>query len=341
MWLGVGIGATISVKALLAPVIVPVALVLLAQRRLAPILAGAATTVGLHLLLWLPWGPADVWDQSYGYHLEVSGDRTPGRNLAKLLSTLGDRDALVVVAALLALGAVVLHRRARRPPPEPRPTSPDTLLLAWLGATVLVLLAEHPMWRPHVSQVVPALALLAARHRPPARALVVAAVLVVPYHLVHAWGILHPSGYRDGSQAVVEVLRDLPDGALVVSDDPGIVWRAGRRTPPDLVDASGLRIETGDITSESVAEAASADDVCAVVVRSRERWGSFDDLPERLAAAGYTVAVERRGPSGLRRPRLLPGRHRGIGAAAEPVELAQPGGAVDHRRERDPLGRRG
>ena len=71
--LGLGIGATISVKALLAPVIVPVALVLLAGRRLVPIVAGAATAVAFHLALWLPWGPSDVWDQSYGYHLEVAG----------------------------------------------------------------------------------------------------------------------------------------------------------------------------------------------------------------------------------------------------------------------------
>ena len=68
------------------------------------------------------------------------------------------------------------------------------------------------------------------------------------------------------------------------------MWRAGRRTPPDLVDASILRIETGDITAASVAEAASQPDVCAVVVRSRVRWGSFEDLPERLAAAGYEIA---------------------------------------------------
>ena len=68
--------------------------------------------------------------------------------------------------------------------------------------------------------------------------------------------------------------------------------RAGRLTTPDLVDASKLRIETGDLTSASVAAVAAQDDVCAVVVRSRVRWGSFADLPERLEAAGYVVADE-------------------------------------------------
>ena len=146
--LGLAIGATISVKALLAPVILPVACVLLAGRRLQPIVAGAATAIGFHLLLWLPWGPGNVWDQSYGYHLEVAGDRTPGANLRKVLSTLGDRDLLVVVAVVFMIAALLLGRRALTPAAEARLTSPDTLLLAWLAGTTVVLLTEHPMWRP-------------------------------------------------------------------------------------------------------------------------------------------------------------------------------------------------
>jgi 4-amino-4-deoxy-L-arabinose transferase-like glycosyltransferase len=292
VWLGLALGATVSVKALLAPAVIPVALVLLARRRLVPILAGAAATVGFHLLLWLPWGPGNVWEQSYEYHLEVAGDRTPGANAAKVLSTMGDRDLLLLAAVVLMLGAIVLGRRALPPAVEARLSSPDTLLLAWLAGVAVVLLAEHPMWRPHVSQLVPALALLAARHRPPWRPLVLAAVVVVPYHVVHAWDVLHPSGFTGSSAEVVARLDALPEGALAISDDPGIVWRAGRRTPPDLVDASILRMETGQITSASLAAVAAEPEVCAVAVRSRVRWGSFADLPRRLAAAGYEVALE-------------------------------------------------
>ena len=155
-----------------------------------------------------------------------------------------------------------------------------------------MLLAEHPLWRPHVSQLVPALALLAARHRPATTVLALALVLALPYHLVHAWPMLHPTGFTGSAERVVQQLADLPDGALAISDDPGLVWRAGRRTPPDLVDASILRIETGDLTSASVAAVAAEPEVCAVAVRSGVRWGSFDDFPERLAAAGYEIADE-------------------------------------------------
>jgi len=292
VWIGLGIGATVSVKALLAPVIIPAALVLLAGRRAGPIVAGAATAIGFHLVLWLPWGVGDVWDQSYGYHLEVASDRTPGANLAKVLSTMGDRDAALLVAAALAVLAVVLGRRSASPTPgEGRATSPDVLLLSWVGASLLVLLVEHPMWRPHVSQLVPGLALLAGRHRPSWRVLAIAGVVVLPYHLVHAWPVLRPDPYEGSAAEAVAVLRDLPDGALAISDEPGLVWRSGHATPADLVDASVLRIETGDITASSLASVAARPEVCAVVVRSAERWGRFDDLPHRLDELGYEVAA--------------------------------------------------
>ncbi|MET0902043.1 MAG: hypothetical protein ABWZ52_02280, partial [Acidimicrobiales bacterium] len=274
-------------------VVIPVAIVLLAGRRLAPIAAGAATAIGFHLALWLPWGIADVWDQSYGYHLEVAGERTPGANLLKVFSTMGDRDAIILIAAALALAAVLLRRQAAPPTPDGRPgLAPDLLLGTWVGASLLVLLTEHPMWRPHVSQLVPGLALLAARHRPSWRVLAVAGVVLLPYHLIHGSEVLWPEPYEGFEAEAVDLMRDLPDGALAISDEPGLVWRAGRRTTPDLVDASVLRVQTRDITGESLAQAADRPDVCAVVVTSGARWGSFDELPLRLAAAGFEVATE-------------------------------------------------
>jgi hypothetical protein len=229
-----------------------------------------------------------VWDQSYGYHLEVASDRTPGANLAKVLSTMGDRDAIVLLAGALALAALALGRRAAPPPSAARGlTSPDGLLLSWVGATVVVLLIEHPMWRPHVSQLVPGIALLAARHRPSWRVLAVAALIVAPYHLVHAWGVLQPDGYSDSAARAVDLVRDLPDDALAISDDPGLVWRAGHRPPGAFADPSFQRIDNGDITVGRLARAAAASDVCGVLVTSLDHFGRFRTLPDRLTAAGY------------------------------------------------------
>ena len=231
-----------------------------------------------------------IRDRSYEYHLDVATERTPLANARKVLSTLGDRDVLVLVAVAVMLVALLVGRRALVPAHVPRWTSPDTLLLAWLAGTAVVLLTEHPMWRPHVSQLIPALALLAVRHRPATKVLLLALVVALPYAVVHAWPMLGPSGFTEDDQRVIDHLAALPEGALAISDDPGLVWRAGRRTTPDLVDASMLRIQTGDLTSASIAAVAAGDDVCAVAVRSDDRWGSFDDLPDRLAAAGYELA---------------------------------------------------
>ena len=254
--------------------------------------AGAVTAIAFHFVLWLPWGMSNVWDQAYQYHLDVATERTPAANLRKVLSTLGDRDLLIVVAVVLMIGAIVFGRRARPPAPEPRLTSPDTLLIA--------VARRHGGGAPHrAPDVAPARlpadpgARAARRPAPPADALLLVRAgprRAVP--VVHAWPVLSPTGFTGSAERVVEELGALPDGALAISDDPGLVWRAGRLTPPDLVDASILRIQTGDLTSASIAAVAAEDDVCAVVVRSAERWGSFEDLPERLAAAGYDVADE-------------------------------------------------
>jgi hypothetical protein len=82
-------------------------------------------------------------------------------------------------------------------------------------------------------------------------------------------------------------LRALPAGAQVISDDPGVVWRAGRRTPDDLVDASILRIESGRLTAASLARAAAERPVCAVLVWSH-RFADLAPLPGLLREVGYS-----------------------------------------------------
>ena len=49
--------------------------------------------------------------------------------------------------------------------------------------------------------------------------------------------------------AVVDGLRELPDDAWVISDDPGFAWRAGRRVPGEFVDVSKKRFQQGALTA--------------------------------------------------------------------------------------------
>jgi hypothetical protein len=305
--MGIAVGVALSIKSLVVPAVIPVALVLLSWRRFGLVVTSALAAVALNLLATLPWGWQDVWDQSYAYHLEAAHDRTPGANLAKTVSTLFDRELPLVVASFLAL-LVTLGVRYRWPladrlAREERPrtfgrslTNPDLLLASWLLGVLLVLALEYPMWRPHVSHLVPAGALLAARYRPRWQVLAIAAIPVVPYHVNHSWWLLNPAPYEGFEAEAVEAIEALPDGAQAISDDPGLVWRSGRLMPPDLVDTSMLRIEVGQHDGERIAEFAELPEVCAVVVTSGSRWGSFDDLPGRLADLGYEPAITGDGP---------------------------------------------
>ena len=165
---------------------------------------------------------------------------------------------------------------------------------------MLVLAAEQPLWRNHVAHLVPAVALLIAagvdrlRSAEPIRGgaatgtFIVLAGLAVPYHLVHMSDVLWPAPPGAVLAAARADLRALPRSTQVISDDPGVVWRAGRRTPDDLVDASILRIESGRLTAASLARAAADRRVCAVLIWSH-RFGDLAGLPGLLQEAGYSA----------------------------------------------------
>ncbi len=290
--LGALIGAALATKSVVLPFAVPIGLVLLATRRWALTAAAVASSAAVAVATALPFGIDRVIDQAFTYHTEAAQGREPLRNISKISSTIVDRDPVLVVLALLALGGALLHRY-RSGPAADRTTdlmhrwaTPTALLLTWLLATVMLLLYIHPLWRPHLSHVVAPLALLVAIHRPPGR-LLAAALLLVPLQLAHVRTVVAPTAYEGDEAVIVEQLRSLPDGALAISDEPGLVWRAGRRTPADLVDTSSLRVDAGRITAASLARDASARQVCAVVVTS-SRFGGFTSLPTDLADAGYT-----------------------------------------------------
>ena len=306
------LGAALSVKSLLVGAAVPVGWALLPNRRHLGVAVAVAGAVSL--VVALPWGLGNVWDQAFRYHLEAAGPRTPVGNLRKVISTLGDRDLPIVLAFAAAVGGLIRHRP--EPAGERTPSASPTdsggfplgvrLTAGWLAATLLVLALEHPLWRSHVAHLIAPSALLIATafDRLPRRGVtavvvvVAVAVAVVPYHVVHLSEVLWPAPPGPALAAARADLRALPAGAEVISDDPGVVWRAGRRTPDDLVDASILRIESGRITAASLARAAADRRVCAVLVWSR-RFDDLTALPDLLRHTDYATGPRYGGPKVL------------------------------------------
>ncbi|MGB3410101.1 MAG: hypothetical protein WBA45_02795 [Microthrixaceae bacterium] len=317
LWMGLAVGATLCTKAMEAPILLPVAMVLvsplvaafrsgsLRAKSFLDTFVAAAMSVVLFLAVSLPFGFGDVWDQSFRYRTEAASARDPLANAGKIISTMWDRDLVIwLCAAAVILWSLRTWSQRRSPdsvstdpntdPNTDRDLTPSgrTLVVSWVVFSFLWLVfMVSPMWRPHVSAMVPPLALLLGLVAPPRKLLLIVGVLALPLMVIQLDGLLAPGGYRGSEAEVVSILEGLPTGAWALSDEPGLVWRAGRRTTANMVDPSMLRVQQERYTAATLAREASLPQVCAVVVRSNERFGSFPELGDLLSDEGYTVAA--------------------------------------------------
>ncbi|MGH9049828.1 MAG: hypothetical protein ACRDY4_08875, partial [Acidimicrobiia bacterium] len=290
--IGLTMGAALCVKALVLPAVVPVGVLMESRRRSRDLVLAIGAAVAVGLAATAPWGFGRVWEQYIDYHRGSARIASHAGAARKLVTTLVERDALVVAAGLLALAATAL-RRGRPAPATAVPTgSPPTrmtalLLAAWAAGVALVLVLEPAFWRPQLAEIIPPLALLAALRPAPPGALAAAAIVAAPWYLAHVNPMLWPDRYERAEAAAVDDLRALlPENAEVITDDPGLAWRAERRVPGQLVDASIKRIEQGQITTTVLVDTATTDDVCAVLVWD-DRYADLPGLDDRLAARGY------------------------------------------------------
>ncbi len=294
-WVGLAAGAAVSIKALSVPALVIAGLVVLLSNRdlrtgVRDAVVAAGIAVGAYVATALPFGITDVWDQSYSYHQDARRAATHEGAFRKVLDTLWDRDKLVLVALALALIAwivrFVVRRRAGRPGDRPL-TIVVAFLVLWVVMLLALLVWEPAMWRAHVAHLVPPLALLAALQPPPWKVLVIAGVVTVPFALASNTSILWPGGYTGQQAALVRHLETFPSDARFISDDPGLVWRSGHDTPGNFADTSYQRLDDGSITQASLVKAASATDVCGVIVTSPQHFGRLGGLPDALAGHDF------------------------------------------------------
>jgi 4-amino-4-deoxy-L-arabinose transferase-like glycosyltransferase len=295
VWMGLAAGGAVSIKALCVPALLIAGLVVLLsspdlRRGVRDAAVSAGIAVAVYVVTALPFGIADVWEQSYTYHQDAKRAASRSGALEKLLDTLWDRDKLVLVALALAaiawLVRFVVRRRAGMPGDRAL-TIVVGFLVLWVVMLVALLVWEPATWRAHVAHLLPPLALLAALRPPSWKVLVVAGVVTVPFAIVSNTSILWPGGYTGEQAALVHHLATFPADAQFVSDDPGLVWRAGHDTPGDFADTSYQRLDDRSITQTSLVRAASAGDVCGVVVTSPQHFGRLGGLPDALAAHDY------------------------------------------------------
>ncbi len=309
--IGLAMGAALCVKLIVAPAGLAVAVLVLGSRkagRWRDAAIAVATACAVAVVTAVPWGIDRVWDQSVEYHRGSERLRSFGGNAWTLLKTLAERDPFVL-AALVASGitvGVVAWRRGRSgAPPAPVDRGDADLdvrsalwvLVPWTVAQAAFLIAEPAMWRPHVSQIVAPLALLAVLRPAPWRVLLVLGIVLAPWWVVNVRPMLWPEPYSRSEEAVVERLRDLPADAWVISDDPGFAWRADRRVPGDYVDVSMKRFQQRALTRSDVLRDADDRRVCAVLIWSGDRLGSLDDLGEGLEDLGFEAVARYPGPT--------------------------------------------
>jgi hypothetical protein len=302
-------GAAVSTKSLLVgPALLVAWLLVATHRRWLHVLLVPVGAFAIAAALSLPWGIEHVLDDYVRYHVDKTSNRKPGANFSKLWHTYLRRDTFLTVLAVLAIviplpGRLFPRLRGSGSPnsgirnhkvaSEPDPTH---FFWWWAGVAAVVLLLQDPMFRNHLAALVAPAALLVARFRPSWRVVAIAGIVTIPFQAATLRPLLLPHDYRGQTAEVVDALRALPPDAWALSDEPGLVWRAGRATDPFYVDASVLRIDSRvapiRITPERVARAAEHPRVCAVVITSPEQFGSWPDLPARLEDAGYRRTVE-------------------------------------------------
>jgi hypothetical protein len=293
---GALIGAAVVAKALAAPAGLVVVLLVLSRRRYRDLVCAIAAGVVVALAAALPWGLERVWDQSVAYNRDASRLTSYPGAMTKAFHTLVDRDPYMLLAAGLAfVVAVVVWLGSARAggrgsdTQEPLLFRPAVILSLWLALQFALLVYEPAFWRPHVAHLIAPLALLIALRPPPLVPLLIGALAVTPWYLSNMNSLLWPDDYNREEQAAVDALRALPADGLVISDEPGFLWRADRLTVPFLVDSSIKRIEQGQITAPKLVAAATKRDVCVVLVWTR-RYADFD-LGPRLSNIGYREAA--------------------------------------------------
>jgi len=287
---GASLALAVQVKLLAVVAAVPVILVLYSRRRL---LAGVAGGVAGTAVVLAPFATrlSLVWAQAVSSHVGARALDEGGLFTADMRAALLREAA---VAALALLGAAVLWRRRMR--------GALLVIVLWLAACVALALEQHPLWPHHLVVAVPPLAMaaggLGAVALPRLAASAAALGGVVLLLVVGERALVDPAT-ADTLPAAVATLRLVAaPGQLVITDDQFAAAAAGLDTPPEMVDASVVRLDSQPVTTADVERIAERDGVRAFYFGTN-RLVHLDGLvawvaehyPRRTGIPGNAAAV--------------------------------------------------
>ena len=238
----------VSMKLLALSAAVP--LVLLARHRLRQLALGAGGAAVVVAVSVAPHAAA-VWHQAVQYHSAGRQAIAPslGNNVHRIVTFLNLHQPFGLLAAAAIVVAVAQAVRRAPVPWE---------LWTWPPAAALVLASQRPLLDHHMQLLGAAVALPAgvtlagaiARTERVGRLVAIGAIAALTAGgLYQQWGELTPQPASPDTAAAVARLRTIaPPGSLVASDDQIVPYLAGDREPPNLVDLSNVRMQSGDLT---------------------------------------------------------------------------------------------
>ena len=94
------------------------------------------------------------------------------------------------------------------------------------------------------------------------------------------------------AREVIAALEAVPSHAIVVGDEPSLLYAAGRASPPWLTDTSFARIRAGYLNESDVVDALAMPETCALLIWSGRFRELAPDLAETAARLGYTDRID-------------------------------------------------
>ncbi|HZR41573.1 MAG TPA: glycosyltransferase family 39 protein [Ktedonobacteraceae bacterium] len=243
-----------------------------------PLLIGIAVFIVTSALVLLPFAGSfsQMWQGAVSFHTDASRVLSYSRAGNKGMIENFLLGSPLTYAALLGTVVALLRRDWRVIP-----------LVAWFGATTVMLWRYAPLFPHHLIVLVPPMVALAAIGMGPVKLEKKASVLfanvttALSLVMVLVVGVINGradmSYYRadqaqtasESTQGPIRVAKELQQvlqpGQFVITDAQFLVGLADRNTPPSLVDTSNVRIQTGYVTSQQLIEQAQQPEVHAVL----------------------------------------------------------------------------